>query len=158
MNEETARSYVERRIPKNLGDGVNVGVALRTGSHHTIVLFSRENGGEYVKGYNGKHPSAMRDLEIAARVGDVIYQRATSPASAQVLERYGMVLGSWHIDWGTDSDWVVDFGPMGDVTRRGLRSPTSSPRIKRDRVFSPDGEEATGGATENAGGTSHGSG
>ncbi len=153
MNEPTARSYVERGKPENLGDGVNVGVPLRTGSHHTIVLFTRANDGGYVEGYNGKHPSAMDDLELSARVGDIIYQRTTSPASAGVLERYGVVVGERGMDWGSDADWVVDFGPMGDVTRRGLRSPTASVPEHRGRIIAPSGEEAVGGAVEGSGTT-----
>lgn len=156
MNDEAARSYVERMNQRDLGAWVNVKVPLAVGSHHTIVVFSRESGGEYSESYSGKHPSGVRGLDLDLRIGDIIYQRVTSPASAQTLERYGAVLRDHHVDWGSDADWVVDFGPMGDVTRRGLRSPSSSIKAQRGRVLTPQGEEAVGGAVPGVGGTSGG--
>lgn len=126
MNDEAARLYVERMNQKGLGVPASVKAPLTAGSHHTIVVFSREPGGEYSESYSGKHPAGVRGLDLDLRAGDIVYQRVTSPASAQTLERYGVVLGDDNVDWGVDADWVVDFGPMGDVTRRGLRSPSSS--------------------------------
>ena len=37
---------------------------------------------------------------------------------------------------------------MGDVTRRGLRSPSSHLRVESGRVLAPTGEEVAGGAVE----------
>lgn len=146
MNDDTARSYGGRMRQEGLGAGVSVGVPLRMGTHHTITVLSRESGGEYGEGCSVKHPSRMRALEVEARVGDIIHQRVTSPASAGVLERFGVVLGEERIDWGSDADWVVDFGPMGDVTRRGLRSPSASYSPQRGRIVGSSGEEVVGGA------------
>lgn len=148
MNYETARASLRRMDSETLGERVEVGVPVRTGTHHTVALYERGPNGDYRESWRRSHPTRIRDLEIEARVGDVVYQRTTSPASAVVLERYGAVLGDHRIDWGSDADWVVDFGPMGDVTRRGLRSPTASPDIKRGRVTTSDDEEVVGGAVE----------
>lgn len=157
MNDEAARLYVERMNQEDIGAWVSARVPLTTGSHHTIVVFSRESDGKYSESFSGKHSAGMRDFELEVRVGDIVYQRVTSPASANVLERYGVVLGDQHIDWGSDADWVVDFGPMGDVTRRGLRSPASSYRAQRGRAIAPSGEEVVGAASQSTG-TSGGSG
>lgn len=157
MDYETAHVYPGHMSPDALGERVEVGVPMRTGTHHTIALYERAPDGEHRESWRGGHPTRMGDLEIEARVGDVLYQRTTSPASAGALERYGMVLGDHEIDWGSDADWVVDFGPMGDATRQGLRSPTASPDVKRGRVTASDGAEVVGGAvegTESAGGGS----
>ena len=157
MNGEAARLYTERIKQGNLGAWVSVGVPLTTGSYHRVMIYSRGSDGDYEESFSDQHPSRLRELELEVRVGDIIYQRVTSPASANVLERYGVVLGDRHIDWGSDADWIVDFGPMGDVTRRGLRSPASSYRAQQGRTISPAGNEVVGSASQSAG-TSGGSG
>ncbi len=158
MDYETARVYLGRMSPEALGDWVEVGVPMRTGTHHTIALYKQTPDGEHRESWRGGHPTSITDLEIKAQVGDVVYQRTTSPASAVPLERYGTVLGYHEIDWGSDADWVVDFGPVGDATRRGFRGPTAFPDIKRGRVTSSDGEEVVGGAVEGAESAGGGSG
>lgn len=158
MDYETARVYLGRVSPEALGERVEVGIPIRTGTHHTIALYGRTLDGEHRESWHRGHPTRMGDLKIEAQVGDVLYQRTTSPASAVPLERYGTVLGDHEIDWGSDADWAVDFGPMGDATRRGLRSPTASPSIKRGRVTTSDGQEAVGGAVEGAESAGGGSG
>lgn len=154
MDYETARAYFGRMKPGALGERVEVGVPMRTGTYHTIALYEWISDEEHQESWREGHPTRVRDLRIEARVGDVVYQRTTSPASAMPLERYGTVLGDHEIDWGSDADWIVDFGPMGDVTRRGLRSPTASPYVKRGRVTASDGEEVVGGAVESVSTTS----
>ncbi len=158
MDYETACASLARMDPEALGGRVKVGVPIRTGTHHTVALYEQTANGEHRESLRKSQLTSIRDLEIEARVGDVVYQRATSPASAVPLERYGAVLGDHEIDWGSDADWVVDFGPMGDATRRGLRSPTASPDVKRGRVTSSEGEEVVGGAVEGAESAGGGSG
>lgn len=159
MNYDTARAYAKRLVPEVRNDRIKVRVPVKTGTHHKVVLLEGTPTGAYEESWRKKCPSAVRDLEIEANVGSIVYQQTTSPASAEPLERYGVVLGNRHIDWGSDADWVVDFGPMGDVTRRGMRSPSSSFRVQRGRVLTPGGDgENVGGAAEGSPGTSHGSG
>ena len=157
MDQMTAHAQSERVMLQEPGVRVRVGVPLRTGTHHTVALFGPNPSDGYEEVWRERYPSRVRDLEVEAEVGSIVYQRTTSPASAEVLERYGVVLGDGRVDWGSDADWVVDFGPMGDVTRRGLRSPSASFVVQRGRLLSRDGEEAVGGAvegTESAGGGS----
>jgi hypothetical protein len=156
MNYEAAYTYVGHIAPKVLDTRVKVAVPTNTGTHHTIVLFRRTSDGEYEESWRESCPSQVRDLEIDAEIGSIVYQRTTSPASGETLERYGVVCGDRCIDWGSDADWIVDFGPMGDVTRRGLRSPSSYFRVKRERILAPTGEEAIGGVMEETGHTSGG--
>ncbi len=157
MNYKAAHTYARRITPETLGTRVKVAVPVNAGTHHTIIVFGRtQNGGEYEERWRESYPSQVRDLEIDVEIGSIVYQRTTSPASGETLERYGVVCGDRHIDWGSDADWIVDFGPMGDVTRRGLRSPSSYFRVKRERILAPTGEEAVGGAVEEAGHTSGG--
>ena len=158
MDYETACVYLGDMSLEAFGKRVEVSIPLRTGSYHTIARYERTPDGEHRESWRRGHHTRVVDLEIEARVGDVVYQRTTSPASAVALERYGMVLGDHEIDWGSDADWVVDFGPMGNATRRGLRSPTASPNVKRGRVTSPDGAEVVGGAVEGAESAGGGSG
>lgn len=134
MNDEAARLYAKRMSTERLGERVSVEVSLATGSHHSIVVFARREDGEYEEGPRDGYASGPRALVLEAGVGDIVYQRTTSPANAEVLERYGVVLGERRTDWGSDADWVVDFGPMGDATRRGLRGPTASAEPRRDGV------------------------
>lgn len=157
MDYETAREYLKRMNPEALDERVKVRIPIQTGTYHTITLFKQASNGEYRQSWRRSYSTRVQDLEIEAQVGDIVCQRTTSPASAVLLERYGAVRGDRGIDWGSDADWVVDFGPMGDATRRGLRSPTASPDIKHGRIIAPDGEEVVGGAvegTESAGGGS----
>lgn len=157
MDYETAHKYLKHMSLKALGERVKVRIPIRTGTHHTITLFQQASDGEYLQGWRRSYRTRVQDLEIEAQVGDLVCQGSTSPASAAPLERYGVVTGNHAIDWGSDADWVIDFGPMGDATRRGLRSPTASLDVKRGRIIAPDGEEAVGGAvegTESAGGGS----
>ena len=157
MNYEVARTYARRIIPQTLDKRVKVTVPVNTGTHHTIVIFERTpNGGEYEESWRESYPSQVRDLEIDVEIGSIVYQRTTSPGSGETLERYGVVNSARHVDWGSDAEWVPDFGPMGDVTRRGLRSPSSYSRAKRERILAPTEEEAVGGAVEEAGHTSGG--
>jgi len=158
MNYETARLYLGGMSPEAFGERVEVGIPLRTGTHHTIALYERTPEGEHRESWREVRPTRIGDLEIEAQIGDVVYQRTTSPASAVPLERYGTVLGDQEIDWGSDADWIVDFGPVGDATRRGLRSPTAFPDINRGRVTASDGEEVVGGAVEGAESAGGGSG
>lgn len=158
MDYEMACSSLARMDSETLGVRVKVGVPIRTGTHHTIALYEQTASGEHRVSWRKSQLTRVRDLEVEARVGDIVYQRTTSPASATPLERYGTVLGDCQIDWGSDADWVVDFGSMGDATRRGLRSPTASPHVKRGWVTSPDGEEVVGGAVEGAESAGGGSG
>jgi hypothetical protein len=157
MNYETARTYARRIAPETLDTRVKVTVPVNTGTHHTIIIFGRTpNGGEYEESWRESCPSQVRDLEIDVKLGSIVYQRTISPASGETLERYGVVNSDRHVDWGSDADWVTDFGPVGDVTRQGLRSPSSHSRAKRERILAPTGEEAVGGAVEEAGHTSGG--
>lgn len=149
MNYETARTYARRIAPETLDTRVKVTVPVNTGTHHTIIIFGRTlNGEEYEESWRESCPSQVQDLEIDAEIGSIVYQRTTSPASGEILERCGVVCGDRYIDWGSDGDWVVDFGSMDDVTRRGLRGPSSYFRAKRARVVAPTGEEAAGGAVQ----------
>lgn len=156
MNYETARAYARRVSDGSSRERVVVEVPVRTGTHHTIVLFERDSEGNHSESWRDGFPSRMRDVELEARVGDIVYQRTTSPASGDVLERYGVVRGDHDIDWGVDADWVVDFGPMGDVTRRGLRGPSASRPMKRGRTTAAPGKEVVGGAVPGAGSTAGG--
>jgi hypothetical protein len=157
MNYKAAHTYARRIIPETLDTRVKVAVPVNTGTHHTIVIFGRTpNGGEYKERWRESCPSQVRDLEIDAEIGSIVYQRTTSPACGEPLERYGVVNSDRHVDWGSDANWLADFGPVGDVTRRGLRSPFSHSRAKRERIFASTGEEAVGGAVEEAGHTSGG--
>ncbi len=158
MDYETARVYLGGMSPEAFGKRVEVGIPLRTGTHHTIALYERTPEGEHRESWREVRPTRIGDLKIEAQIGDVVYQRTTSPASAAPLERYGAILGDHEIDWGSDADWIVDFGPVGDATRRGLRSPTAFPDIKRGRVTASDGEEVVGGAVEGAESAGGGSG
>jgi hypothetical protein len=156
MNYEAAHTYAGRMASETLDTRVKVPVPINTGTHHTIVLFRRSPNGEYEESWRECCPSQVQDLEIDAEIGSIVYQRTTSPASGEILERYGVVCGERHVDWGSDADWVADFGPMGDVTSRGLRSPSSYFRAKRERILAPTGEEAVGGVVEETGHTSGG--
>lgn len=158
MDYQTACVYLGGVSPEAFGERVEVGIPLRTGSYHIIARYERTPDGEHRESWREGYPTRVVDLEIEAQIGDVVYQRTTSPASAVLLERYGAVLGNHEIDWGSDADWVVDFGSMGEVTRRGLRSPTASPGVKRGRVTTSDGEEVVGGAVEGAESAGGGSG
>ena len=157
MNYEAARTYAKRIIPETPDTRVTVAVPVNTGTHHTIAIFGRTpNGGEYEEIWRESCPSQVRDLEIDVEIGSIVYQRTTSPVSGKTLERYGVVSSDRRVDWGPDADWVTDFGPVGDVTRRGLRSPFSHSRAERERIVAPTEEEAVGGAVEEAGHTSGG--
>ena len=123
-------------------------VPIDMGTPHTMVLFGRTPNGEYEESWRESYSSQFRNLEIDAEIGNIVYQRTTSPVSGETLERYGMVRGDRHVDWGSDADWIVDFGPMGDVTRRGLCSPPSHFRAMRERILAPTGEEAVRGVVE----------
>ena len=148
MDYKAARAYARRIAPEKLGTRVKVSVPINAGTHHTIALLRRDSNGEYEQDWRGSYPSGVRALQVGAETGSVVYQRTTSPASAEALERYGVVRGDGRVDWGSDADWIVDFGPMGDVTRRGLRSPSSHLRVKPGRVLAPTGEEVAGGTVE----------
>ena len=157
MNYEEAHAYTDRMESEALDTRVRVAVPISTGTHHTIVIFGRTpNGEEYEESWRESCPSQVRDLEIDVEIGSIVYQRTTSPASGKTLERYGVVSSDRRVDWGPDADWVTDFGPVGDVTRRGLRSPISHSRAERERILAPTEEEAVGGAVEEAGHTSGG--
>lgn len=148
MNDDVARAYAARLAPNAGGTRVRVRIQLNTGTHHTLALLGAATNGGYEEVWREGYPTRMRDVELDAPVGGIVHQRTTSPASAEVLERYGVVVEDGTVDWGSDADWVVDFGPAGDTTRRGLRSPTASIRVKRGRVFAPSGDEVVGGAVE----------
>ncbi len=157
MDAKLARVCADHAA-REAGNGrIIVGVPLGTGSHHTVALLRRGSDGGYAEAWRESYPTRIGELEVETEVGAILYQKTTSPSSAEVLERYGVVLGELRVDWGSDADWVVDFGPSGDVTRRGLRSPTSSLRMHRGRITSPEGEEVVGGAAEGTRGTSLGS-
>lgn len=159
MNCEAAQTYAARMDSANVGKRVRVSVPLNTGTHHTVVLLERGSNGEYKESWRARYPSRLSVVEMDAKAGDIVYQRTTSPASADVLERYGVVRGDRDVDWGVDADWVVDFGPMGDVTRRGLRSPSASRDARRDRTTTARGkQDVVGGAVQEAGSTTHASG
>lgn len=158
MNDDVARAYAARLAPNGGGARVRVRIQLNTGTHHTLALLGTAANGGYEEVWREGYPTRMRDVELDAPVGGIVHQRTTSPASAEVLERYGVVVEDGTVDWGADADWVVDFGPVGDTTRRGLRSPTASVRENRGRTFAPSGEAADGGAVEGSGTASHGSG
>lgn len=153
MNYEAALTYAAHQAPAKAGETVTVSVPINTGTHHTVSILERTSNGEYEETRRDRYPSGPRQVEIVANAGDIIHQRTTSPASADPLERYGVVLDNHHVDWGSDADWVVDFGPMGAVTRR-KHNPW--PRVKRGRVITPHGEEAVGGAVQEAGSTAGG--
>ena len=157
MNYKAAHTYARRITPETLGTRVKVAVPVNAGTHHKIIVFGRtQNGGEYEERWRESYPSQVRDLEIDVEIGSIVYQRTTSPASGEALERYGVVNSNRHVDWGSDANWVTDFGPVGYVTRRGLRSPFSNSRATRERIFAPTEEEAVGGAVEEAGHTAGG--
>lgn len=155
MDHETANIYVRQMTPDRIGERAKVGVPLRTGSHHVITLYGRTQDGEYKEVLRQKYSSQYPDLEIDAHTGDIIQQRTTSPAYGGVLERYGVVRGPNFIDWGSDASWPVDFGPIGDTTRRSYRSPVTPEQRKR---INPGGPPVSGGATRGSRGTSGGSG
>jgi hypothetical protein len=154
MNYEAAHARARHLHSASPEERVVVEVPVRNGTHHTITLFERTRTGEYEQAWSEKTPTRLAGIEIRARVGDIVYQRSTSPASGDPLERYGVVAGDGHIDWGADADWVVDFGPMGDATRRAPRKPVSP---FRSRLFAPSSsEEVVGGAVREAASTSGG--
>ncbi len=157
MNAKLALACADRRASEGPAKRVTVGIPLRTGTHHTIALLRRGPDGACAVISREGYGTRFGDLELEAEVGTVVYQRTTSPSSAETLERYGVVSGERRLDWGSDADWVVDFGPSRDVTRRGLRSPTASFQVHRGRVISPEGEEVVGGAAQGTRGTSLGS-
>lgn len=157
MDAKYAYDYADRVASEEVDERVMIGVPLRTGTYHTVILLLKDSNGRYAETWRESCRTQIEDFEVEAKVGALVYQRTTSPASAGVLERYGVVIGEGRVDWGSDADWVVDFGPCGDVTRRGLRSPTSSFRVQRGRVLSTEGEEVVGGAAEGTRGTSLGS-
>ncbi len=154
MNYETARAYVGRVYPKAPEERVSVTIPISTGTHHTIAVYERTPTGEYGEIWHEEYPSRIRELEIETKIGNIVFQHTTSPASAELLERYGVVVGDHRVDWGSDADWVVDFGPMGEVTRRGLRAPTSSFSVDRSRSVAAHGKETVGGAVEEVSTTS----
>lgn len=129
-------------------------VAIDTGTHHKLTLYGGSPDGGYEELWSKVYPSRVSGLQIEATAGSIIHQRALSPASSEPLERYGVILPQGNVDWGTQADWVIDFGPVGTTTRRGLQSSTSSAPVKRGRVFAPHGEEVVGGAVSDASTTS----
>lgn len=133
---------------------VSVTIATATGTHHSLTLYERAANGRYEPIWSEGYPSRAGGLRLTAEVGSIVHQRATSPASAEPLERYGVVLPEGRVDWGADVVWEADFGPVGDVTRRGLRSLASSFSVDRGRSVAPHGEEVTGGAVSDASTTS----
>lgn len=155
MNREAVAAYIMTMDPAESGGKVRVRVPIHTGTRHTITVYHPTANGVYEAAWRQKHASHVKDLEIEAGIGDIVVQRTISPSSADALERSGVVAGECCIDWGTDADWVVDFGPMGDVTRRGLRSPTASFAADRRRMVAT-GTEVSGGAVEGVSTTSTG--
>ncbi|AHY47312.1 Hypothetical Protein RradSPS_2029 [Rubrobacter radiotolerans] len=148
MNGDVARAYAASMTSDKGASRVRVSIQLNTGTHHTLALLESTGEDGLKEVWRESFPTRMEAVELDAPVGGIVHQRTTSPASAEVLERYGVVLGDGILDWGTDADWVVDFGPVGDATRRGLRSPTASFNVKRGRTFAPSGDEVAGGAVE----------
>lgn len=131
-----------------------VKVVLATGTHHRLTLYRKSPEGRYTQDWTEEYPSAVGGMEIEAGAGSIVYQRMVSPAIADPLERYGVILPDGKVDWGTETDRVVDFGPVGVATRRGVNRPAASISAKRGRVFAPHGEEVVGGAVSDASTTS----
>lgn len=153
MNYEAARLRARNLPAAAIGERVTVSIVARAGTHHILSRFSGGPEGEHEQSWSEKVPARIADVVLEAQVGDIIYQRSISPARAQALERYGVVTAEGHLDWGSDANPTLDFGPMGDVTRRSPRRALSP---FRSRLIAPDGLEAVGGAVRDAGGTSGG--
>lgn len=134
------------------GEKVTVNVTIATGTYNRLTLYGIGSDGRYEQDWSESYPSKVGGVEIEAEAGSILKQRTVSPASAEPLERYGVVLPEGKVDWGTQVDWGVDFGPVGSVTHPGPHSPASPAR--RGRVFAPHGEEVAGGAVSNTSTTS----
>lgn len=125
------------------GEEVTVSITIATGTYHRLTLYRRASDGSYEQAWSDGYPSRVGGVELEADTGSIIQQRTVSPASADPLERYGVVLPEGKVDWGTEADWGVDFGPVGAVTHPGPHSLTSP--VRRGRVFTPHGDEVVGG-------------
>ena len=126
------------------GEKVTVNVTIATGTYHRLSLYGRTSDGLYELVWSEGYPSKVGGVEIEAEAGSILRQRTVSPASAEPLERYGVTLPEGKVDWGAQSGWGVNFGPVGSVTHPGPHSPTSP--VRRGRVFAPHGAEVAGGA------------
>ncbi len=87
MDAKLARACADHTASEGITDRVTVGIPLRTGTHHTIALLRRGPDGDYAEISREGYRTRFGDLEV--EVGTIIYQRTTSPSSAETLERYG---------------------------------------------------------------------
>lgn len=136
------------------GEKVKVGVDLATGTLHRLTLYRKIPNGSYEKSREEGYPSRAGQVELDAEAGNIVHQRTLSPASAEPLDRYGVVLPGGRLDWGTEVGRLVDFGPVGSATRPGFHAPAPAIPVSRGRVFVGKGDEVVGGAVSDVSTTS----